>query len=84
MTEFLFLSLYLLKKITEGQLDAVKCPKSSKSQGMISEDIVLMFHVMHLQKNTKNVKNTEIIGANENNEPRITRIMIIGLKENVH
>ena len=84
MTEFLFLSLYLLKKITEGQLDAVKCPKSLKSQGMISEDIVLMFHVMHLQKNTKNVKNTEIIGANENNEPRITRIMIIGLKENVH
>ena len=51
---------------------------------MISEDIVLMFHVMHLQKNTKNAKNTEIIGANENNEPRITRIMIIGLKENVH
>ena len=84
MKEFLFLSLYLLKKITEGQLDAVKCPKSLKSQGMISEDIVLMFHVMHLQKNTKNAKNTEIIGANENNEPRITRIMIIGLKENVH
>ena len=38
MTEFLFPSLSLLKKITEGQLDSAKCPKSLKSQGIISED----------------------------------------------
>ena len=48
--EFPFPSLYLLKKITEGQLDAVKCTKYLKSQGVISEDIVLMFDEMYLQK----------------------------------
>ena len=50
MKEFPFPSLSLLKKSTEGQLDAVKCPKSLKSQGVISEDIVLMFDEMYLQK----------------------------------
>ena len=50
MKEFPFPSLSLLKKITEGQLDAVKCAKSLKSQGVISEDVVLMFDEMYLQK----------------------------------
>ena len=40
----------LLRKITEGQLDAVKCAKSLKSQGVISEDVVLMLDEMYLQK----------------------------------
>ena len=78
MKEFPFPSLSLLKKITEGQLDAGKCPKSLKSQGVISEDIVLMFDEMYLQKCEKYCGG-EIIGANENNELRITRIY-----ENVH
>ena len=43
MEEFPFPSLSLLKKITAGQLDAVNCAKSLKSQGVISEDAVLMF-----------------------------------------
>ena len=71
--EFPFPSLYLLKKITEGQLDAVKCTKYLKSQGVISEDIVLMFDEMYLQK-CEEYCGGEIIGANENNELRITRI----------
>ena len=45
MKEFPSPSLSLSKKITEGQLDAVKCANSLKSQGLISEDV-------------KNVKNT--------------------------
>ena len=54
MKEFPFPSLFLLKKITEGQLDAVKCAKSLKSQGVISEGEVLMFHEITY----RNVKNT--------------------------
>ena len=50
MKDFPSPSLSLLKKSTEGQLDAVKCPKSLKSQGLIYEDIVLMFDEMYLQK----------------------------------
>ena len=73
MKEFPFPSLSLLKKITEGQLDAVKCAKSLKSQGVISEDVVLMFDEMYLQK-CEEYCGGEIIGANENNELRITRI----------
>ena len=51
----------------EGQLDAVKCAKSLKSQGVISEDVVLMFDKMYLQK-CEEYCGGEIIGANENNE----------------
>ena len=50
MKDFPFPSLSLLKKITEGQLDAVKCVKSLKLQGVISEDVVLMFDKIYLQK----------------------------------
>ena len=42
MKDFPFPSLSLLKKITEGELDAVTCAKSLKSQEVISEDVVLM------------------------------------------
>ena len=50
MKEFPFPSLSLLRKITEGQLDAVKSAKTLKSQGAISIDVVLMFDKMYLQK----------------------------------
>ena len=67
MKEFPFPSLSLLKKITKGQLDAVKCPKSLKSQGVISEDIVLMFDEMYLQK-CEECCGSQIIGANGDSE----------------
>ena len=73
MNNFPFPSLSPLKKSTEGKLDAVKCPKSLKSQGVICEDIILMFDEMHLQK-CEEYCGSEIIGANENNELRITYI----------
>ena len=50
MKEFPFPSLSLLRIITEGQLDAVKCVKSLKSQGVKSQDVVLMFDEVYLQK----------------------------------
>ena len=50
MKEFPFPSLSLLRKITEGQLDAVKSAKTLKSQGAISIDVVLMFDEIYLQK----------------------------------
>ena len=76
MKEFPFLSLSLMKKIMKRQLDAVKCAKSLKSQGVISEDLVLMFDEIYCG---------EIIGANESNElyKGLLSFMIVGLKENV-
>ena len=84
MKEFPFPALSLLKKITERQLDAVKFAKSLKPQGVISEDVVLMFDEMYLQK-CEEYFGGEIIGANENNElyKGLLSFMIAGLKENV-
>ena len=67
MKEFPFPSLSLLKKISEGQLDAVKCAKSLKLQRVISEDVVLMLDEMYLQK-CEEYCGGEITSANENNE----------------
>ena len=85
MKDFPFPFLSLLKKITEGQLDAVKCVKSLKSQGVISEDVVLMFDEIYLQK-CEEYCGGEIIAANENNElyKGSLSFMIVGLKVNVH
>ena len=52
---------------TEGRLDTVKCAKSLKFQGVISEDVVLMFDEMYLRK-CEEYCGGEIIGANENSE----------------
>ena len=57
----------LLKKITGGQLDVMKCTRSLKSPGVISEDVVLMLDEMYLQK-CEEYSGGEIISANENNE----------------
>ena len=73
MKDFPFPSLSPLKKFTDGKHDAVKCPKSLKLQGVICEDIVLMFEEMYLQK-CEEYCGGEIIDANENNKLRITRI----------
>ena len=84
MKEFPFPSLSLLRKTTEGQLDAVKSAKTLKSLGAISIDVVLMFDEMYLQK-CEEYSGGEIIGADENNElfKGLLSFMIVGLKENV-
>ena len=84
MKGFPFLSLSLMKKIMKRQLDAVKCAKSLKSQGVISEDVVLMFDETYLQI-CEEYCGGEIIGAKENNElyKGLLSFIIVGLKENV-
>ena len=69
MKEFPFSSMSLLERITEGQLDALKCAKSLKSQGVVSEDVVLIFHEMYLRK------------CEEYYGGEIISFMIVGLKE---
>ena len=66
------------------QLYAVKCANSLKSQGVISEDVVLIFDEMYLQKREEYC-GCEIIVANENNElyKGLLSFMIVRLKENV-
>ena len=66
------------------QLDAVKCAKSLKSQGVISEDVVLMFDETYLQI-CEEYSGGEIIGAKENNElyKGLLSFITVGLKENV-
>ena len=84
MKEFPFPSLSLLKKITEGKLDAVKCAKSLKLHGVISKYVVLTSDEMYLRK-CEEYCGGEIISANENNElyKVLLSFMIVGLKENV-
>ena len=81
MKEFPFPSLSLLKKITEGQLDAVRYFKSLKTQEVISEDVVPMFDERYLQ-NHEEYSGGENFGANENNElyKGLLSLMIVGLK----
>ena len=80
MKEFPFPSLSLLKKITEGQLDAVKCAKSLKSQGVISEDTFPMYLQI-----SEEYCGGEIIGAKENSVlyKGLLSFITVGLKENV-
>ena len=81
MKEFPFPSLSLLKKITEGQLDAVRYFKSLKTQEVISQDVVPMFDERYLQKHEE-YSIGENFGANENNElyKGLLSLMIVGLK----
>ena len=72
--------LVFTEKITEEQLDAAKCAKSLKLQGVISEDVVWMFDEMYLQK-CEEYCGGEIIGASENNElyKGLLSFMMVGL-----
>ena len=64
MKEFPFLFLSLLKNII---LDVVKCATTLKSQVAISEDVVLMFDEMYLQR-CEEYSAGEITEANENKD----------------
>ena len=69
-----------MKKIMKGQLDAVKCAKSLKSQGVISEDTFPMYLQI-----SEEYCGGEIIGAKENSElyKGLLSFITVGLKENV-
>ena len=77
-------SLLLLRKLTKGDMDVVKCAKTLKSSGKISDDVILMFDEMYLQKCEK-YSGGEVYGADENNElyKGLVCFMIDGMKESV-
>ena len=68
MKEFPFPSLSLLKKTTEGQLDAVKCANS--------EDVVLMFDEIYCGEIIGANENNEMYKG-------LLSFMSVGLKERV-
>ena len=50
MEEFKLPSLSLLQKLTAGKIDTMKSARLSKENGCISEDVILMFDEMFLDK----------------------------------
>ena len=77
-------SLSLLKKISEGGIDAVKCLKTLKAKGKISKDVVLMFDEMYLQK-CEEYSGGRLIGADKENNlyKGVVSFMVVGLKQSV-
>ena len=75
-------SLSLLRKITKGTIDAVKCATKLKTVGKISEDVVLMLDEMFLQK-VEEYCGGKLIGADDNNElyKGFVAFMIVGMKD---
>ena len=82
--EFKLPSLSLLRKITTGKIDAVKSAKILRENGNISEDVILMFDEMFLQKCEEYVGG-ETIGADETGElyNGVVSFMVVGLRSNV-
>ena len=74
----------LLNKIKKGNIDALKAAKLLLENSSISEDTVVLFDEMYLQKCVEYCRG-EFFGSNINNElyKSIVWFMIIGLKENV-
>ena len=73
-----------MRKLTKGDIDVVKCAKTLKSSGKISDDVILMFDEMYLQK-CEEYSGGEVYGADENNElyKGLVCFMIVGMKESV-
>ena len=84
MEEFKLPSVSLLRRITAGKLDALKTAKVLRENGNISEDVILMFDEMFLQK-CEEYSGGESVGADENGElyKGVVSFMIVGLKSNV-
>ena len=82
--EFKLPSVSLLRRITSGKIDTLKTAKVLRENGNISNDVILMFDEMFLQK-TEEYFAGESIGADENGElfKGIVNFMIVGLKSNV-
>ena len=82
--EFNMPSVSLLKKLTHGSLDTVKAAKLLQQSGSISQDVILMFDEMYLQKSQEYVGG-ELCGANENGMlyKSVLCFMIVGLQNNV-
>ena len=82
--EFKLPSLSLLQKLTAGKIDTTKCAQLLKESGKISEDVILMFDEMFLQK-CEEYSGGETYGADEDGNlyKGVLSFMIVGLKSNV-
>ena len=84
LTEFNLQSVSFLKKLTSGKIDALSSAKLLKSSGKISEDVILMFDEIYLQK-CKEYEGgeTTVVDFSGNLYKELACFMIVGLKSNV-
>ena len=84
MEEFKLPSLALLQKLTAGKIDTMKTAKLLKETRSISEDVILMFDEMFLEK-CEEYAGGETYGADDNGElyKGIMSFMIVGLRSSV-
>lgn len=84
LEEFNLPSISFLRKITSGKIDALVAAEVLKNNKSISEDIILMFDEVYLQK-CEEYMSGESFGVNENGElfKGMMCFMIVGLKSNV-
>ena len=84
LEQFNLPSLSLLKKLKQGNIDAEKCAKILRENGKISNEIILIFDEMFLQRSQEFVGGN-LIGCDENGElyKGILSFMIVGLKTNI-
>ena len=84
LTEFNLPSVSFLRKLTSGKIDALSSAKLLKSSGKISEDVILMFDEIYLQK-CEEYEGGETTGADfsGNLYKGLECFMIVGLKSNV-
>ena len=84
LDEFRLPSLWLLRKIVTGDIDAAKSTKLLKDEEKISSDECLIFDEMYLQK-CEEYTGGQLIGAATNAElyKGFVSFMIIGIKRNI-
>lgn len=77
-------SISFLKKLTAGDIDATASLKLLKSHGKISDDVILMFDEMYLEKCEEYIAG-KMCGSDENGElfKGIVCFMIVGLKNSI-
>lgn len=82
--EFRLPTAGFLRNYIQGSIDSLQSAKLLLSKGPLSEDIILMFDEMYLQKSEDYVGG-ELYGSNEKGElfSGIVCFMIVGLKSNV-
>jgi len=84
LEEFKLPSISLLKKVTAGKINVLKAAKLLKDSGSISEDVMLLFDEIHLQKCEEFVGG-DVVGADNNGilYKGAVCFMIVGLKSNI-
>lgn len=84
LNEFKLPSISLLRRITCGKIDVYEAAKKLKENGNISEDIVLLFDEIHLQKSEEYVGG-DSVGADKSGSlyKGVVCFMIVGLKSNI-